>query len=331
MLGLVLYQLTLAHDIAAVAPTCRALCDAAKLALKLRPFSSKVVELDTRLMCGVATTLDGHVVTGSGEGIVQLWRDGACERTFEAHTNRILSVAVLPGGSHFVSASDDKTAKLWTLDGALERTFEMPGLVYAVAALPDGSRFVVASATPQAALDEFRLYHVDGTLIHTFKEGVGPYVCQLAVTPDGQHLAAGGANETVKVWNLASKSLVSTCVGHSSDVRAVAAMPDSQRILSGSYGVVWVWLLDGTRKNVFTGLHYNAVFALVALPDNQHALSASLDATVKLFNVNDGAALRTFEHHTSWMFSLALLPDGLRFISASDIRKTRIAYHGLAP
>ena len=33
-LGLVLYQLPLAHDIAAVAPTCHALDDAAKLALK---------------------------------------------------------------------------------------------------------------------------------------------------------------------------------------------------------------------------------------------------------------------------------------------------------
>ena len=44
-LGLVLYQLTLAHDIAAVAPTCHALCDAAKLALKARPFSGEVVTL----------------------------------------------------------------------------------------------------------------------------------------------------------------------------------------------------------------------------------------------------------------------------------------------
>ena len=44
-LGLVLYQLTLAHDIAAVAPTCHALDDAAKLALKARPFSGEVVTL----------------------------------------------------------------------------------------------------------------------------------------------------------------------------------------------------------------------------------------------------------------------------------------------
>ena len=70
--------------------------------------------------------------------------------------------------------------------------------------------------------------------------------------------------------------------------------------------------------------------ALVALPDNRHALCSSFQ-TVKLFNVNDGAVLRTFKHHTSWVASLALLPDGLRFVSGSGDQTARIAYHGLAP
>ena len=45
VLGLVLYQLPLAHDIALSGLTCRALCEAAKLALKARPFSGEVVRL----------------------------------------------------------------------------------------------------------------------------------------------------------------------------------------------------------------------------------------------------------------------------------------------
>ena len=64
----------------------------------------------------------------------------------------------------------------------------------------------------------------------------------------------------------------------------------------------------------------------------QHALSCSHDQTVKLFNVNDGAVLRiftTFTHNIET--SLALLPDGLRFVSGSRDGATRIAYHGLAP
>ena len=130
VLGLVLYQLTLAHDIAAVAPTCHALCDAAKLALKLRPFSSEVVTLaghTDRFLC-VAAAPDGRVITGAADSPVKVWRDGACERTIrdahDGHEAGCQPVAVLPGGARFVSGSDDGTAKLWTLDGALERTFE---------------------------------------------------------------------------------------------------------------------------------------------------------------------------------------------------------------
>ena len=66
----------------------------------------------------------------------------------------------------------------------------------------------------------------------------------------------------------------------------------------------------------------------MALPDNQHALSGSYDGDVKLFNVGDGDVLRTIKHHTH---SLALLPDGLRFVSGSYDATARIAYHGLAP
>jgi hypothetical protein len=100
MLGLVLYQLPLAHDIAAVAPTCHVLCDAAKLALKLRPFSGEVVTLagHTRRVRSVAATPDGRVITGSYDNTVKVWRDGACECTIRATLTEVEGVAVLPGG-----------------------------------------------------------------------------------------------------------------------------------------------------------------------------------------------------------------------------------------
>ena len=97
-----------------------------------------------------------------------------------------------------------------------------------------------------------------------------------------------------------------------------------------------MWLLDGTLENTCKH-HHSAVRAVVALPDNQHALSSSIDSSVKLFNVNDGAVLRTlsFKHHPGMspdqVISLALLPDGLRFVSCSRDDTAYIAYHGLAP
>ena len=83
-----------------------------------------------------------------------------------------------------------------------------------------------------------------------------------------------------------------------------------------------------TLKNTFT-LHPSTVHALVALPDNQHALSGSADETVKLFNVNDGAVLRTFKHD-SLLMDLTVLPDGRRFVFGGG-ETAYVVEHGLAP
>ena len=131
------------------------------------------------------------------------------------------------------------------------------------------------------------------------------------------------------MWSVATKSLVSTCSGHTEIVNAVAVMPDGQRILSASHdGEVRVWLLDGTLLNTFQ-MYDDGALALLAMPDNRHALCSSF-GTVKLFNVNDGTVLRTFRHHAGDVTSLALLPDGLRFVSCSRDQTARIVYHGLA-
>ena len=55
-LGLVLCKLTLAHEIAAVAPTCKVVSVAARNAFKVRPFSGEVVTIagHTHAVIGVA-------------------------------------------------------------------------------------------------------------------------------------------------------------------------------------------------------------------------------------------------------------------------------------
>ena len=111
-------------------------------------------------------------------------------------------------------------------------------------------------------------------------------------------------------------------------VRAVAAMPDGKRILKARTAAPSRCRSSTAPTRHLRGLHAQTVLA-VALPDNRHALSGRND--IKLFNVNDGGVLRTFKHHTNTVSSLALMPDGLRFVSASYDRTARIVEHGLAP
>ena len=341
-LGLVLYQLPLAHDIAAVAPTCHQFCDAAKLAQKLRPFSGEVVTLvgHTAFVRSVAVTLDGRVVTGSDDRTIKWWRDEACERTIQHHHGVLpeypyadVQLEMLPDGAFLTLQVTSRTATLWTPDGSLVRTIGVSHLEQhpqRIAVL-NGTHFVVGYRA------DIKLFEMDGTLVRTLK-GHTAHVVSFAVMPDGQRFLSGSDDKHIKVWNVDSETCVSSWHA-GSQIYALAVTPDGKRILSGDLArTVKVWLLDGTLKRTLLGMHTSGVSALVALPDNQHALSGSKDNTVKLFNVNDGAVLRTFAHHgparsvfTSKVTCLALMPDGLRFVSGAYDGTARIVYHGLAP
>ena len=90
--------------------------------------------------------------------------------------------------------------------------------------------------------------------------------------------------------------------------------------------------LDGTLQNTFRQLHTKTVTA-VALPDNQHALSCSTTRPSSS-STSTTAPVRTFTHQTLAVTSLALLPDGLRFVAGPagvSYSTAQIAYHGLAP
>ena len=66
------------------------------------------------------------------------------------------------------------------------------------------------------------------------------------------------------------------------------------------------------------------------LSNNQHVLVSDLD-DVRLLDVDSFTVTRTFELGGMTPLSIALLPDGLRFISGSWDKTARIAYHGLVP
>ena len=78
----------------------------------------------------VKFTLDGHsgdvqvlslpngiVITGSADKIIRLWYKGKLEKKIEGHSDIIRGFSEVPNVNGFVSCSNDKTVKLWQLDG----------------------------------------------------------------------------------------------------------------------------------------------------------------------------------------------------------------------
>ena len=104
------------------------------------------------------------------------------------------------------------------------------------------------------------------------------WVRAVAFSPDGQTLASGSADQTVRLWDVANIYMLclKTLVGHTSWVASVAFSPDGQVLASGSHdGTVRLWnaanmhMLDtGQCLKSLTG-HTNSVYSIAFNPNGQ--------------------------------------------------------------
>ncbi len=240
----------------------------------------------------------------------------ACLRTIEGHLGPVLSVGLLPDGLRAISASQDKTLKLWDLEtGTCLRTFEgHTSFVNAVAVLPDGWRAISASQDKTLKLWDLET----GACLRTL-DGHISFVNAVAVLPDGRRAISASRDMTLKLWDLETGACLRTFKGHRKLVNAVAVLPDGRRAISASRDKnLKLWDLEtGACLRTFEE-HAEPVNAIAVLPNGRRAVSASGDTTIRLWDLESGDCLRMIESHTDNARALAALSDGRRAISTGD-------------
>ena len=94
-------------------------------------------------------------------------------------------------------------------------------------------------------------------------------VYAIAWSPDGKTLATAGFDNTVRLWDAATRKEIKKYEGHSKLVLAVAVAPDGTRILSGSQdntAKIWDYPTSGPAKT-FAG--HPAALEALAIKDRK--------------------------------------------------------------
>ena len=103
----------------------------------------------------------------------------------------------------------------------------------------------------------------------------------MSFSPDGQWLASGSWDGTVRVWQAPTGQEVARMT-HEDRVEAVAFSPDGQWVASGGGRTVWVWHAT-TGQEVARMDHEGRVEAVAFSPDGQWLASGSWDDTVRVW------------------------------------------------
>lgn len=145
----------------------------------------------------------------------------------------------------------------------------------------------------------------------------------VAFSPDGQILATGSDDETIKLWDLRSERLIRSLTGHSATVAAIAFSPDGHRLASASLDqTVRIWdVKSGGTPRILQG-HPGTVRSLGWSRDGKRLISGetiykSLPTVIE-WDANTGQLLRRWNDHKAYVRAVLFCEDGKRCITASE-------------
>jgi len=223
--------------------------------------------------------------------------------------------------------------------------------VVRIAFSPDGS--LLASAGGDQNDGVVTLWDVATRKVADRLAGDARDVRALAFTHDGKTLATGGADRSIRLWDVATRKQTQVLqepggsdlskdetaailalprsrepidpTGETGGFFAVAYAPDGKSVAgAGEDGRVSVYGLAAAGQQRSWTAHADAIGALAYSPDGQTLVSGGFDKTIKFWNPTSGELVRTLAGHTGWVMSLAFSHDGQTLASGSYDRSIRL-------
>ncbi len=278
----------------------------------------------------VAFSPDGRRIASAGadpkdpsapkDGTVRVWdaATGEAVQVLRGHELPPVAVAFSPDGRLLASAArDDVEGELILWDAftgqrlaTTRREHPLRGLAFA----PDGQRLYAAAGNATVIAFDLPALRPAALLL-------GPYGVGLAVaiSADGQQVALARDDGVVRTWESGSgRDLLAVEAPQHDPLKALAFSPDRGVYLAagGADHMIHGWYTKTGRRTFTLRGHNGDVTAIAFSRDGRGLASASLDGTVKLWDVSDPYDELTRREGGTALAGVAFAPDGSRLALA---------------
>ena len=256
---------------------------------------------------------DGTLVTAGMDRKVRLWNlaTGESLRTLDGARDGVRFLVPIPGSTLLAAGSMDRTVTVfdWTTGNALHVwQIESPNSLERI----PGTETLLSSATDHWVRE---LDPKTGLTLRAFSGHTTSVTTDVGFSPDGQFVISSGNEKSTRLWNRTNAAPVREFLGSGSGSASAVFSPNGRRVLttmSFPRRVAQLWNVDTAQvEREFPG-HTDWILAATLSQDGSQVATSSMDRTVRVWDAETGAPIRTFSTGGNFMYAIAFSPDGKR-------------------